>query len=454
MLEPLTPEQATTVLRRHVGAGVTCTAVQRGPIGNGQETWFLDVDGGPADQLVVRRTAEAGPLEWTDRVAEADAMDRVADLLPVPRIHAVSADGEGLGAPWMLMDLAPGRSAMALRGDQRRAVAADLGHHLGRLHTAALADPLGRSATQATRDEVARWRDHYHDHRVAPVPIIDALLAWCATTVPQVDEAAVLVWGDAGAHNALAADGIVTAMLDWELAHHGHPLEDLASAAWIDGDVGHDGLVAAWEETTGTPVDRAVLDWFLAMVCLTRSIMITVGAGAFVRGRTAAPHLAGLGLDLPAVNLARAAALAGWGDPPALDEHLAPPLVDGLPASAEVLRPSGPEIDTGIARFLRDDVLPRMEDPRTRRGLKTAAALLDTAALRARAESAVTAVRRERTAALLDELGLGTDLATVAARIEREPDLAPHRSRMRAHLLADLAAQHRLLGPLTDLYHP
>lgn len=450
-LEPLSPQRATEVLRAHLHAGLTCTTVQRGPIGNGQETWFLDVTDGPADQLVLRRTAEAGPLEWTDRAAEARAMERVGDVVPVPRIHVVVDDDRELGAAWLVMDRAPGNSAMGLHGDKRAEVTADLGGHLARLHTAALGDPAGRTRAEATRDEVARWRDHYLDHRVAPVPIIDALLAWCEANVPPDDAPALLVWGDAGAHNTLAADGAVTALLDWELAHHGHPVEDLASAAWIDGATGTvaDRLVTAYEDAGGEDVDRAVLDYFVAMVSVTRSVMITVGAGAFVQGRTSAPHLAGLGLHLPAVNLLAAAELAGWGTPDRPDGDLAPAL-DAPPG--DVLRPTGDEIDRGIARFLRDEVLPRVDDPRTRRGLKTAVALLDTAALRATAEPGLSAARDLRTATLLADLGLGDDLATVAERVEREADLARHRPRVRAHLLADLAAQRRLLAPLSDLY--
>lgn len=450
--EPLDREMATQVLRAHLGSDLACTRVQRGPIGNGQETWFLDVTGGPADQLVLRRTAEAGPLEWTDRAAEARAMEQVATIIPVPRIHLVVDDDRELGAPWLLMDRAPGRSAMAMGGRDRNDVTADLGRQLARLHAAGLPDPSGRTMTEATRDEVTRWRDHYRNHRIAPVPIIDALLAWCEANVPAEDSPAVLVWGDAGAHNTLASHGAVTAMLDWELAHHGHPVEDLASAAWIDAEAGvaPDVLVTAYEDAGGEAVDRAVLDYFLALTCVTRSLMITVGAGAFVQARTTAPNLAGLGLHLPAVNLLRAAELAGWGTPQPLADDLTPAL--DRPAPTGVLRPTGTEIDMGIARFLHQDVLPRIDDPRTRRGLKTAVALLDTAAVRAIAEPDLTAARAARTSGLLADLGLGTDLADVATRVESDSDLASHRPRVRNHLLSDLAAQQRLLTPLAELY--
>lgn len=456
-MEPLTQAQVTPVLRRHLGSTATCTGLARGPIGNGQETWFVDVTVDRRDrELVLRRTAEAGPLEWTDRGAETRAMAAAAAAgLPVPTVHWVTGDPEELGAAYMVMDRAPGSSAMQVRGPEREALAADLARHLARLHAAGIPDPEGRDAAQATRDEVERWRRHYADNRVAAVPLVDALLAWLAADVPAglADVPAIALWGDAGAHNALGRDGAVSAMLDWELAHAGHPLEDLASAMWVDQGAGVDPavLVEAYEAASGTTADPAAIAYFLAMTCVTRSLMIIVGAGAFVRGRTHAPTLAGLGLDLPVGNLALAAEHAGWGSLPAPAAPLA------VPPVGAVLRPTGPEIDVGVAAFLRAEVLPAVTDARTRRGLKTAAALLETAAVRARSEPAVTEARDARTAALLAELvGLGVhgDLAVVAAHVESDPALADLRPQVRAHLLQDLADQRALLAPLHRLYHP
>lgn len=453
-MEALTVDKATAVLRRHLDVDATCRQVDRGPIGNGQETWFLDVRTPDGDRhLVLRRTAEAGPLEWTDRRQEAAAMAAAADQgLPVPRVHwAVGEEDSDLDAPYMVMDRAPGTPVSHAGGDERVALARDLATQLARLHAAAVPDPARRDAATATRDELQRWREHYERHRAAPLPLVDGLLACLETRLPDLGGTdAVLVWGDAGAHNALGADGRVTALLDWELAHAGHPLEDLGAAVWMETEAGvpADVLVDAYAEASGRPVETAALDWFVALTCVTRSLMILVGAAAFVRGRTHATNLAGLGLYLPGRHLLRAAELLGWPAPsPAPDAPDAPP--------DDVLRPRTDEIDDGVAAFLRDEVLPQVEDRRTRRGLKTSVALLQAAAVRARGEAAVTAQRTAATAALLDDLrahGLEGDLATVAVTVERDPAHDGLRPRMRRHLVDDLARQKALLTPLTALY--
>ncbi|NIR34509.1 MAG: hypothetical protein GWN73_00210, partial [Actinobacteria bacterium] len=76
------------------------------------------------------------------------------------------------------------------------------------------------------------------------------------------------------------------------------------------------------------------------------------------------------------------------------------------------LRPDGPESVEGVARFLTEDVLPAVDDRVLRRGLKTAAALLETAALRHALEAAVFTERSHATQRLLDDLGeAGVDTA-------------------------------------------
>ncbi len=55
-----------------------------------------------------------------------------------------------------------------------------------------------------------------------------------ATAVPGLaGSGSVIVHGDFGPQNVLIEGGEVRALLDWEFAHVGHPVEDLAWAEWI-----------------------------------------------------------------------------------------------------------------------------------------------------------------------------------------------------------------------------
>jgi hypothetical protein len=119
------------------------------------------------------------------------------------------------------------------------------------------------------------------------------------------------------------------------------------------------------------------------------------------------------------------------------------------------LRPSPAEVDGGVARFLRDEVLPAVADPHLRRGLKTAAALLETGARRAGAGDAER--RREAAGrALLDDLAAAglqaEDVEEAAERLESGEGDPSLRGRVRRHLVADLAVQREPLEPLRRLF--
>lgn len=457
-LDQLTPEVLTPRLRVHLGEGVTCRSVERGPVGNGQEIWFIDAAGtASAAQLVLRRTAPGGPLEWTDRGQEFTVMRALAAQgLPVPQVHWYD-ESDDLGRPYFVMQRAAGLPAMSATGEEGARTAADLGRQLARVHRVDLASldvglPAGSDTATATVETVREWRARYRRERVAPVPLLGGLLAWLEEHAPQDSRAPTLLWGDPGRHNSLAQDGRITALLDWELTHVGHPLEDLAIAVWmeLDTEIDPEVIIAAYADEAGEPVDRSVLDYFLVLACVTRSAMVVAGVESFVQGRTNVPSTAALGLDLVAVNLLRAAELAGWTAPATL------PAAD-QPAPETGWHPTPAEADDGVAAFLLDAVLPTVSDRRLRRQVKTAAALLRTSAHRVRHEPAVLRGAEQAREALFGELAsAGLDpsggLESVAERVERDPAFTAWRDAVRSHVVAEARAQASLLTPLRDLY--
>lgn len=447
---PITPDVVTPLLRAHLGADAKCRAATRAPLGNGQETWFLDVEhGGRSRQLVLRRTQPDGPLSWTDRSVEAAVMAQAAAIgLPVPRVHWTDT-GDALGQPYMVMDHAPGKPATA--GAKPAVVWRSLGEWLARLH---LSGPTRATRQEGTNQQLARYRQIWRTKQAGPFPLIDALLACLTRNRPASHEPGVLLWGDPGAHNALidAADN-VTALLDWELTHYGDPNDDLGAAVWFAESLGQDPqpLLEGYGGITGRDIDHHALRWFTALACVTRSIMISTGAAAYVRGRTHAPTIAGLALDLPAEQLARAAALLGWGE-----QSVPNPPVPDRP-DLEVLHPDGAAIDRGVSRFLEHEVLGHISDKHTRRGVKTTAVLLQVSALQATYGSALSLQRLKLRQTLLDDMrsdgiDVTAGLATLAGEVENDDRLRRWQQRVREYLLVDLALQRSVLSPLRGLY--
>jgi hypothetical protein len=148
-----------------------------------------------------------GPDAGERQHNEVTALTAVAGLLPVPSIAAV---GEGE----ITLSLAAGRPGQELLEDKPEPVLYE----------------VGRLARQVAAVEVSS---------------LAALDAAPAGTVPRTDtrersdpqalRRAGLVHGDFGPQNLLLDEVTAepTALLDWEFAHIGDPVEDVAWAEWI-----------------------------------------------------------------------------------------------------------------------------------------------------------------------------------------------------------------------------
>ncbi|MBI5617466.1 MAG: phosphotransferase family protein [Gammaproteobacteria bacterium] len=115
----------------------------------------------------------------------------------------------------------------------------------------------------------------YLDACPTPHPVIEWGLRWLELNKPR-PAGAVLVHGDFRTGNYLADAGELVAILDWELAAWGHPLEDLGwfcMRFWrLDADDNAPGgiarrepLLAGYAAAGGSPVDREALHYWEVM---------------------------------------------------------------------------------------------------------------------------------------------------------------------------------------------
>jgi aminoglycoside phosphotransferase (APT) family kinase protein len=460
-VERIDTEVITALLAQHLDPGLRCDKVVRAAVGNGQETWLIDAtaaDGSPRS-FVLRRSAVAGVLDDTDREHEFSTLRAVEGQgLPTPRVHWLETEPSTLGRPFFVMDRLPGRPPAPKTPEDAAAVARDLGRRVAQLHAAAITSPGEEDVRVTTQREIDRWRDRYVSRRVTVVPMIGALLAWLEANLPSADVKPLLLWGDAGPHNVLVEGTQITAMLDWELSHTGHPIEDLGAAVWAClGRYPQDEVIAGYEEQSGGVVNRDLVAYFAVLGCVSRTIMQLAGVDSFVRGETNALNLAGLGLTLPTANLIRAAGYAGW---PAVDD---PPSAVADEPDELRMRPDLTETLEGIARFIADDVLPSTESAHLQRGLKTAVGLLRASAQRGREEPTQRSMLHERLDGLFDRLEAAgvvdpeaprgsAALEAAAVRVETDETFADIRADVRRTLLSDLLVRAASLEGVTRLY--
>jgi prepilin-type processing-associated H-X9-DG protein len=91
-----------------------------------------------------------------------------------------------------------------------------------------------------------------------PDPLLLLAVNWLEANIPPDPDRVVLLHGDAGPANFLFADGKVTSMLDWELAHYGDPAADLAMICirnLFQPFIPLKAAFAAYEKASGSPVD-------------------------------------------------------------------------------------------------------------------------------------------------------------------------------------------------------
>jgi aminoglycoside phosphotransferase (APT) family kinase protein len=252
------------------------------------ETWSLDAirDAG-VEPLILRRSAVGRAAGMLSLQAEAQVLSAVRGRdVPVPEVRYVLAPEDELGEGFLMRRIAgatlPGK---ILRDPALASVRAQLASQLGRIAAAIHAVDLSRLPPLPLLD-ARRQVQHLHSQyqaQATPRPVFELALRWLREHLPPATPA-VLVHGDYRHGNLIVGDRGVHAVLDWELAHVGDPVEDLAWLCippWrfgeLDKPVGGFGhrqeMLEAYESASGSTIDPARLEWWDALGSLRWGVM-------------------------------------------------------------------------------------------------------------------------------------------------------------------------------------
>lgn len=251
------------------------------PGGASRETWRFDAKMKNRRHGLIVRIDPKTSLIDTERRTEFAAM-RAAYLagLPVPEPLDCEESAGWLGRPFSLSVEMPGSSRLQLPTEQlREQVARQKWAHLGRLARLEISDLDLGGALSAPKPELCAeeqleyWERIIDEDELHPNPLSRAAIRWLRRNLPPPPDKLCLVHGDYRTGNFLCTpDGEITAILDWEMAHIGDPLEDLAwslDPAWAWQDVGLAGHLAPireaigyWQEASGMTADPKALHWW------------------------------------------------------------------------------------------------------------------------------------------------------------------------------------------------
>jgi aminoglycoside phosphotransferase (APT) family kinase protein len=269
--------------------GVTNAARLSG--GASQETWSFDIvhPGGNIGAILRRAPPGYGaaPSRAAGLDAEAILMQRAYDAgVPSPRVLHVLQPQDEIGTGFIMARVEGETIPRKILRDAefasaRPILARQIGKVLAGIHGLGLTQlPELRRMTAAKEiDEFER------DYRSLdwPRPVFELALRWLRDHDPGPSEQVTLVHGDFRHGNLIIGPDGVRAVLDWELAHFGDPMEDLGWVcvnSWrfgeIDKPVGGFGtreeLFAGYEEA-GRRVDPERVKFWEVMGTLRWGIM-------------------------------------------------------------------------------------------------------------------------------------------------------------------------------------
>jgi aminoglycoside phosphotransferase (APT) family kinase protein len=299
--------------------GLKITRCERLHGGASRETYSLDIAyeqrGSAHVRGLILRTDPVDSLIDTERALEFAAYRSVFGRgVPVPEAIALETDGAVLGKPFFLMErIEGGAAASPFQLNAYGAAAAATGRTffsiLGRI---AAIDPYDTelpgvvdtpAPDECWRRELDHWAGVIAADALEPNPIAEAALRRLRANPPPPAERLAVVHGDYRSGNFLHdGQGRILAVLDWEMAHIGDPLEDLAWAMdplWRHFDEGRAGgmladaeAIALWEAASGLTANRAALAWWRLFASVKGLAIWLSSARAYADGRNTDPVLA------------------------------------------------------------------------------------------------------------------------------------------------------------------
>ncbi len=267
------------------------SGLRRPEVGASNETIFFDAQweegGRPQTRgMVARIGSVSGPQVF--QVYDLELQYRIVELLsrtdvPVPQLYGYETDASIIGAPFYLMGRIEGRVPMEsppyhMEGwlgectPEERAQLWKSGieafskiHKLDwKAHGFEFLDRPERGKTPLDQ-ELHFYQEYYDWTREGRThALCEEAMAWLQANKPQDQEPVSILWGDTKIGNMIFQGTKCAGLFDWELAHLGNPIDDVAWYVMLDrclsegigvprlsGLLSREETVAYWETMSG-----------------------------------------------------------------------------------------------------------------------------------------------------------------------------------------------------------
>ena len=302
------------VVKKHMKGASGITGLKRLSGGASQETWAFDATtDGESIPLILRR-APGGTRPPSETAVGLSTEAKLIELagragVPVPTVRYVLQQEDGIGDGFIMNRIAGETIARKiLRDDEfadaRPKLARQCGEILAKLHSISR-DTLPPLRLSPAESEIAQYRNilRAHGH---PHPVFELALKWLTDNAPPATTAHTLVHGDFRNGNLMIGPDGIRAVLDWEIAHIGDPMEDLGWIcvnSWRFGNIDHpeggfgtrEDMFAGYEAAGGAMVDPERVKYWEVLGTMKWGIMCTIMVTAFKTGADRSVERAAIG---------------------------------------------------------------------------------------------------------------------------------------------------------------
>jgi aminoglycoside phosphotransferase (APT) family kinase protein len=258
-----------------VGGG-RLTLADRKPGGARKEAWHIDLErpDGTAAEYFLRydRSDPARTKDpWTLHREATVYLALQGTPVPVPRVlgvhpvHQAMLSERVVGENWF---------SRILDESERESTARDFMTKLAALHALDVttldlpAFPPVKTVPDAVRAELDEWDRVLAERGGSIDPALAFSLRWLRRNIPDYAGPPVLVQGDTGPGNFMYLGGRVVAVVDWELAHLGDPMDDIA---WLSLRATQEPFtdfptrLREYAGLSGNPIDEARVHYYQVM---------------------------------------------------------------------------------------------------------------------------------------------------------------------------------------------
>jgi aminoglycoside phosphotransferase (APT) family kinase protein len=299
-----------------------------GPLSGGAsaDTWTFDAEcHRERHELILRLAPPRKDHIRLDRMTEARLVSLAGDAgVPVPKVLFQVEEEDGLGSGYAMERIAGETIARKILRDEqyaeaRERMARQCGEILYRIHSmdTARLPPLKEQPAAALIDELYPMYKAFGQE----LPVFELTFRWLRDHLPEEGRELRFVHGDFRNGNFIVGPEGIRAVLDWELAHLGEPMEDLGWIcvnSWrfgnIDLPVGGFGLredlFAGYEDAGGAPVDPEEVRFWEVFGTLKWGLITILQAYTHLGGAKRSVELAAIGrrtseTEIDLVNLLR-----------------------------------------------------------------------------------------------------------------------------------------------------